>query len=56
MSDRAGMPASYDDDVSREWLDDEPEIPDFDPGPECDDEGGMSEIRASMMLDNPAYD
>ena len=31
----------------------EPEVPDWDPGPEVDDEGGMSEYRYPETLDEP---
>ena len=35
-----------------EWQEDPPE-PEFDPGPECDDQGGMSELPAEWQEDPP---
>lgn len=37
--------------VSIEEQDDEPDPGDYDPGPECDDEGGMTEYRYVMAED-----
>ena len=47
------------DDKLRAWAgaedeqEDEPEPEDYDPGPECDDEGGMSEYRYAGAEDYP---
>lgn len=36
-----------------DYADDEPEPEPYDPGPECDDEGGMSEYRHAITPEQP---
>jgi hypothetical protein len=38
-----------------EWQEDEDEVPEHDPGPQVDDEGGMSEVEWPMPIGSEEF-